>query len=91
MSFYRRRQTGERISSWSGHTAARHWDDSSWAACQSAWPRRPIVPFRVSRDVKESGDASIRILLGVDGSPGADAAMHALAARTWPSGTELRI
>jgi nucleotide-binding universal stress UspA family protein len=46
---------------------------------------------RVSRDVKKRAAAPIRLVLGVDGSPGANAAVHAVAARSWPGGTEVRV
>jgi len=46
---------------------------------------------RVSREVKERGNAPIHIVLGVGGSLGADAAVHAVAARSWPVGSEVRV
>lgn len=46
-------------------------------------------PVRVARPSGESG-RPLRILVGVDGSPDAAAALKAVAARTWPAGTEAR-
>ena len=46
---------------------------------------------RVAREVKERGDAPIHVVLGVDGSLCADAAVHGVAARSWPVGTEVRV
>jgi nucleotide-binding universal stress UspA family protein len=46
---------------------------------------------RVSREVKTHSDAPIRVVLGVDGSSGANAAVDAVAARSWPAGTEVRV
>jgi nucleotide-binding universal stress UspA family protein len=46
---------------------------------------------RVSRQVIDRGEAPIRILLGVDGSPDADGAAHTVGARSWPGGTEVRV
>jgi nucleotide-binding universal stress UspA family protein len=37
------------------------------------------------------GDASVRILVGVDGLPGAEYAVRAVAARTWPAGSVVRL
>jgi nucleotide-binding universal stress UspA family protein len=45
---------------------------------------------RVARHVVErTGPA--RIIVGVDGSPGAEAAIGAVASRSWPGGTEARL
>lgn len=47
---------------------------------------------RVARGVARKGaDAPVRIVVGVDGSPGADAAVEAVAARVWPAGSEARL
>jgi nucleotide-binding universal stress UspA family protein len=46
---------------------------------------------RVARHVVERGDAPVRVIVGIDGSPGAEAAFHAVASRTWPAGTEARL
>lgn len=47
---------------------------------------------RVGRreDVKGDG-APLRIIVGVDGSPGAAQAVRAVATRAWPAGTEVRL
>lgn len=45
---------------------------------------------RIGRGRKRESDAPLRILIGVDGSPGAEAALNAVAAREWPGGTEAR-
>jgi nucleotide-binding universal stress UspA family protein len=46
---------------------------------------------RVARDAVGPPDRPPRIVVGVDGSPGALAALAAVARRTWPSGTEVRL
>lgn len=47
---------------------------------------------RVGRRVDEKGDgAPLRIIVGVDGSPGAAQAVRAVGARAWPAGTEVRL
>ena len=47
---------------------------------------------RVARRTVENGqDAPPRILIGVDGSPGADRAVRAVGRRVWPEGAEVRI
>jgi nucleotide-binding universal stress UspA family protein len=45
---------------------------------------------RVARHVVER-NGSVRIIVGVDGSPGAEAAIAAVASRSWPGGTEARL
>jgi nucleotide-binding universal stress UspA family protein len=40
--------------------------------------------------IKEPG-APVRLIVGVDGSKGAEAAVDAVAARKWPAGSEARI
>jgi nucleotide-binding universal stress UspA family protein len=45
----------------------------------------------VARHVVARGASPIRVIIGVDGSPGADAAVRAVATGTWPEGTELRV
>jgi nucleotide-binding universal stress UspA family protein len=45
---------------------------------------------RVARHVVER-DIPVRIIVGVDGSPGAEAAIGAVALRSWPGGTEARV
>ncbi|HXG64416.1 MAG TPA: universal stress protein, partial [Blastocatellia bacterium] len=46
---------------------------------------------RIARRPARKGDSPMRILVGVDGSPGAEAAVDAVAARTWPAGSEARV
>jgi nucleotide-binding universal stress UspA family protein len=47
---------------------------------------------RVARGrVVESEQTPVRILIGIDGSKGADAALKAVAARHWPAGSEARV
>ena len=46
---------------------------------------------RVARGRVEVEPRPARILIGVDGSPGADAAVRAVAARCWPKGSEARV
>jgi nucleotide-binding universal stress UspA family protein len=45
---------------------------------------------RVARHV-ERRSGPMRVIVGVDGSPGAQAAIRAVAARSWPKGTEARL
>jgi nucleotide-binding universal stress UspA family protein len=45
----------------------------------------------VARQVVERGNAPGRIIIGVDGSDGARAAVHAVASRTWSAWTEARV
>jgi nucleotide-binding universal stress UspA family protein len=46
---------------------------------------------RVARHVVARGDTPVRIVIGVDGSRSAGAAVHAVASRVWPVGTEVRL
>jgi nucleotide-binding universal stress UspA family protein len=46
---------------------------------------------RVVRERHGASDAPLRVLIGYDCSSGADAAVAAVAARTWPPRTELRV
>ena len=46
---------------------------------------------RVSRGHNKQADSPIRIVLGVDGSPGADAAVRTLTQRSWPSDTRVYV
>jgi nucleotide-binding universal stress UspA family protein len=50
--------------------------------------RRPV---RVARGRVEEPGTPVRIIIGVDGSKGAEAAVEAVAARHWPAGSEARI
>ena len=46
---------------------------------------------RVGRNDRPPHAAPVRLLIGVDGSPDADAAVRAVAARTWPAGSAVRL
>jgi nucleotide-binding universal stress UspA family protein len=46
---------------------------------------------RVARGRVEVNKSPVRILLGVDGSPGSELAVQAVAARVWPPGSEARV
>lgn len=46
---------------------------------------------RVARNVVDRVNTPPRIILGVDGSPSAEAAVRAVASRAWPAGTETRV
>jgi nucleotide-binding universal stress UspA family protein len=46
---------------------------------------------RISRHRLHSQERAIRLLIGVDGSAGSEAAVKAVAARNWPRGTEARV
>ncbi len=43
------------------------------------------------RDIGVPADASLRVLLAVDGSEGSRHAVNAMAARPWPAGSEIRV
>jgi nucleotide-binding universal stress UspA family protein len=46
---------------------------------------------RVARASTSPGSSTVRIVIGVDGSAGADAAVHTVAQRRWPTGSEVRL
>ena len=46
---------------------------------------------RVARGRVEVEDSPSRVIVGVDGSPGSEAAVQAVAARQWPVGSEARV
>jgi nucleotide-binding universal stress UspA family protein len=46
---------------------------------------------RVGRASSKADNSPPRIIIGVDGSPGAEAAVSAVAGRNWPGGTEARV
>jgi nucleotide-binding universal stress UspA family protein len=46
---------------------------------------------RVARHVIDRGNTPVRIIIGVDGSRDAEAAIHAVALRAWHEGTEVRL
>ena len=46
---------------------------------------------RISRNPVIQNDSTVRILVGIDGSPGAEAAVRAVCERDWPPGSEARL
>ena len=46
---------------------------------------------RVARGRAVDARAPVRLVIGVDGSPGAEAAVRAVAARAWPADSEVRV
>jgi nucleotide-binding universal stress UspA family protein len=46
---------------------------------------------RVGRASPRRGETSVRIIIGLDGSPDAELAMEAVAERTWPVGSEAHL
>lgn len=46
---------------------------------------------RIARGRVEEPDSPVRIIVGVDGSPGSEAAVRAVAARTWPPNSEVKL
>lgn len=46
---------------------------------------------RVARGRVKEDASPVRMIIGVDGSRGAEAAVHAVAGRSWPSGAEVRM
>jgi nucleotide-binding universal stress UspA family protein len=46
---------------------------------------------RVARRRARGDDSPPRLVIGMDGSPDAEAALNAVAARNWPHGTEVRV
>lgn len=46
---------------------------------------------RIARGRVEEPDSPVRIIVGIDGSPGSEAAARALAARTWPPNSEVKL
>jgi nucleotide-binding universal stress UspA family protein len=46
---------------------------------------------RVARGQAGEDDSPVRIFVGTDGSPGAEAAVNVVAARNWPPGSETRV
>ena len=46
---------------------------------------------RIARGRVEVDEAPVRIIVGTDGSPDAEAAINAVAARSWPAGSEARL
>ena len=46
---------------------------------------------RVARGFAGADAPAVRLVIGVDGSPGSAQAVHAVAARSWPTGSEARV
>jgi nucleotide-binding universal stress UspA family protein len=46
---------------------------------------------RIARGQPKKSDSPVRIVVGVDGSAGAEEAARAVAAREWPAGSEVRL
>jgi nucleotide-binding universal stress UspA family protein len=46
---------------------------------------------RIARGRQRDANSSLRILVGIDGSPNSIAALESVCAREWPSGTQLRL
>jgi len=46
---------------------------------------------RVARETTGTGASAHRIIVAIDGSPGSHAAVRAVAARSWPPGSEVRV
>ena len=46
---------------------------------------------RIARGRLEEPRSPVRIILGIDGSPASDEAVRTVAARTWPSGSEIKV
>ncbi len=46
---------------------------------------------RIARRPQQKGDRPWRLVIGVDGSPDSEAAVHTVAARLWPAQTEVRL
>ncbi|MDQ5844696.1 MAG: universal stress protein, partial [Acidobacteriota bacterium] len=46
---------------------------------------------RIARGRIEEPGSPVRIIVGIDGSPGSEEAVRAVAARTWPPGSEAKV
>jgi len=71
-----------------GHTALGRFFFGSVSQKVLHEARRSV---RVARGRIEEPGTPVRLIIGVDGSKGAEAAVEAVAARTWPAGSEARI
>jgi nucleotide-binding universal stress UspA family protein len=71
-----------------GHTALGRFFFGSVSQKVLNEARRSV---RVARGRIEEPDTPVRLIVGFDGSKGAEAAIEAVAARKWPAGSEARI
>ncbi len=71
-----------------GHTALGRFFFGSVSQKVLSEARRSV---RVARGRIEEPDTPVRLIVGVDGSKGAEAAVEAVDARKWPAGSEARI
>jgi nucleotide-binding universal stress UspA family protein len=71
-----------------GHTALGRFFFGSVSQKVLHEARRSV---RVARGRTEEPDTPVRLIIGVDGSKGAEVAVDAVAARKWPAGSEARI
>jgi nucleotide-binding universal stress UspA family protein len=71
-----------------GHTALGRFFFGSVSQKVLSDARRSV---RVARGRIEEPDTPVRLIVGFDGSKGAEAAVEAVAARKWPAGSEARI
>ena len=71
-----------------GHTALGRFFFGSVSQKVLSEARRSV---RVARGRIEEPDTPVRLIVGFDGSKGAEAAIEAVAARKWPAGSEARI
>ncbi len=71
-----------------GHTALGRFFFGSVSQKVLSEARRSV---RVARGRIEEPDTPVRLIVGVDGSEGAEAAVEAVATRKWPAGSEARI
>ena len=71
-----------------GHTALGRFFFGSVSQKVLSEARRSV---RVARGRIEEPDTPVRLIVGFDGSKGAETAVEAVAARKWPAGSETRI
>src|SRR5262245_28077336 len=71
-----------------GHTALGRFFFGSVSQKVLHEARRPV---RVARGRIEEPGTPVRLIIGVDGSKGAEAAVEAVTTRKWPAGSEVRI
>ena len=50
-----------------------------------------LCSVRIARGRVDEPNSPVRIIVGTDGSPGSDFALHAVAARKWPSRSEVMV